>query len=107
LAFVEAWRGCHITEKVDVWAFGMILYELVTNTIPYQDLDTEESVKNEVCVQKKTPPIPEGIEVHPTLLDLMKKCWNWDPEQRPSFTEIVQTLEKTIMNVPKANEKFN
>jgi hypothetical protein len=22
----------------------------------------------------------------------MKQCWNWDPHQRPSFSEIVQTL---------------
>jgi serine/threonine protein kinase len=86
------------TEKADVWSFGMVLYELTTNKIPYDYCRNEEGQINfpklvlEVFVDKKTPPIAEEIEIHPTLRDLMKQCWNWDPQQRPSFSHIVQTL---------------
>jgi sterile alpha motif and leucine zipper-containing kinase AZK len=80
-------------EKVDVWSFGMILYELTTNKIPYDYCGNNVPfLTKEVVVNKKTPPIPEEIEIHPTLRELMKQCWNWDPQQRPSFSHIVQTL---------------
>jgi tRNA A-37 threonylcarbamoyl transferase component Bud32 len=86
------------TEKVDVWSFGMVLYELATNTIPYDYCkDNVPFLTREVCNKKKTPPIPEGQVIDPTLLNLMQQCWNWDPQQRPSFSQIVQTL-KDAMN---------
>jgi serine/threonine protein kinase len=86
---MKAKKGESYNEKADVWSFGMVLYELTTNTIPY---DYCEYPTTEVLVDKKTPPIPNQIEIHPTLLNLMNQCWNWDPQQRPSFSQIVQTL---------------
>jgi sterile alpha motif and leucine zipper-containing kinase AZK len=90
------------TEKADVWSFGMVLYELTTNKIPYDYCRNEKGQMNlpklvlEVLVDKKTPPIPEEIEIHPTLRELMKQCWNWDPQQRPSFSQIVQILRDAM-----------
>jgi serine/threonine protein kinase len=89
-------RNQSYNEKVDVWSFGMILYELTTNTIPFKYCRNAFLVYEEVTLNKKTPPIPEGIEIDSTLHDLMKQCWNWDPQQRPSFSEIVQTLKKSL-----------
>jgi serine/threonine protein kinase len=84
-------------EKVDVWSFGMVLYELTTNTIPYCHCQNAKQIIKEVCENKKTPPLPENTtHIHPTLLDLMKQCWNWDPQQRPSFTQIVQILQEQM-----------
>jgi serine/threonine protein kinase len=86
------------TEKVDIWSFGMVLYELATNTVPYHYLRGNiVSILREVCVNKKTPPLPEGQVIEPTLHSLMQQCWNWNPQQRPSFSQIVQTL-KNAMN---------
>jgi serine/threonine protein kinase len=90
--------GQSYKEKVDVWSFGMILYELTTNTVPYHDCKNQMQLYDEVCVNKKTPPLPENIKhIHPTVLELMKQCWNWDPQQRPSFTQIVEILRKQQM----------
>jgi hypothetical protein len=89
-------RNQSYNEKVDVWSFGMILYELTTNTIPYQHCQIEFLVYDEVIKYNKTPPIPKGIEIDSILHDLMKGCWNWDPQQRPSFSQIVQTLRNAL-----------
>jgi serine/threonine protein kinase len=87
------------TEKADVWSFGMVLYELTTNKIPYDYCKNNiPFLTKEVTEHKKTPPIPEGIEIHPTLRELMNQCWNWDPQQRPSFSQIVQTLRNVKQN---------
>jgi hypothetical protein len=73
----------------------MVLYELATNTIPYQHIQNQLQIYDEVIMNKKTPPFPEG-KIDPTLLNLMNQCWNWDPQQRPSFSQIVQTLRNTL-----------
>jgi serine/threonine protein kinase len=86
-------------EKVDVWSFGMVLYELTTNTIPYQHIYNEKGqvtvlkLFDEIVTNKKTPIIPNDREIHPSLLELMKQCWNWNPQLRPSFSQIVQELD--------------
>jgi predicted acylesterase/phospholipase RssA len=84
------------TEKVDVWSFGMILYELATNTIPYSHCLNQTEIYDDVVVRQKIPQSPDGIEIHIVLQELMKQCWNWVPEQRPSFTQIVQTLKNAM-----------
>jgi serine/threonine protein kinase len=90
---LEIMQGQNYNEKVDVWSFGMVLYELTTNTIPYHS-QSDTQILKEVCDNKKTPPLPEDVTcIHPILLNLMKQCWNWDPQQRPPFTQIVQILK--------------
>jgi serine/threonine protein kinase len=82
------------TEKIDVWSFGMVLYEITTNKIPYDYC--QENVLFlflEIGISAKTPPIPQENCIHPVLLTLMKKCWAWNPEQRPSFDDIVYVLK--------------
>jgi sterile alpha motif and leucine zipper-containing kinase AZK len=83
-------------EKVDVWSYGMVLYEITTNRIPYDDCENEMQIIDQICDEKKTSSIPEGIEIHPTLLKLMNQCWDWNSQRRPSFSEIVQTLKNSI-----------
>jgi serine/threonine protein kinase len=89
-------ENVNYNEKVDVWSFGMVLYELTTNTIPYQHCQNAFLIYDEVIKYNKTPPIPEGIEIHSTLRELMNQCWIWDPQQRPSFSQIVQTLRNSM-----------
>ena len=37
------------------------------------------------------PPIPKGIEL--CYINLLKSCWDSDPEKRPSASEIYETIE--------------
>jgi serine/threonine protein kinase len=91
----EVMENAKYTEKVDVWSFGMVLYELATNTIPYDYCgDKVPFLIREVCDKKKTPSFPVRQVIDPTLLSLMQQCWTWDPQQRPSFSQIVQTLKE-------------
>jgi serine/threonine protein kinase len=96
----------HYTEKADVWSFGMILYELTTNTIPYDYCGVNiPFLTKEVTERKITPPIANEIQIHPTLRDLMNRCWNWEPQNRPSFTEIVQTLRNAVAQSKPTTKK--
>jgi serine/threonine protein kinase len=84
--------GQNHNEKVDVWSYAMVLYEITTNQIPYNHCQNQVQISREVCDKKEKPTFPKDREIDPTLRDLMNRCWNLDPQQRPSFSHIVQTL---------------
>lgn len=85
----EIFRGEPYTETVDVYSYGIVLWELFCFEKPYQDQDC---VELPYLVAKKNLR-PELLKHCPGKLnDLMKECWHPDMNQRPSMSEIVQRL---------------
>lgn len=76
------------SEASDVYAFSMILYEIMTGTIPFTKL-TPFSIMNKIGKGGR-PNIPE--EVPDVYVDLIKKCWSQEPEERPTFDQILTDL---------------
>lgn len=70
-------------EKVDVYAFGVILFFILTNGA-YPDMCITD-----VALGKK-PKIPKMINEFSS--DLINRCWATLPYERPSFSEIVEIL---------------
>lgn len=50
-----------------------------------------------ICFQGLRPDLPKNA--HPKLLDLMRRCWDAEPENRPPFTEIKVELENLLEEV--------
>ena len=77
------------SEKSDVWAYGVTLWEIVTGKEPYEGRD-----KLEVAIQVRdhgmTLPMPEKSPK--ILATIMKRCWKYDPSERPTFAEICNML---------------
>ncbi|KAK7244117.1 hypothetical protein RIF29_38935 [Crotalaria pallida] len=77
--------------KVDVYSFGLMLWEMVTGTVPYKGM-TPVQVAFAVSDKNLRPVIPSGC---PSVIgDLIQKCWAMKPEKRPEFLQVVQVLEK-------------
>jgi serine/threonine protein kinase len=71
--------------KVDVYAFGLLLYEMSELRRPYQGLNLHE-IFREVVMQKWRP---EFSSVTPgPLKELIRNCWADTPESRPTFDDI-------------------
>ncbi|XP_034232083.1 tyrosine-protein kinase Abl [Thrips palmi] len=76
--------------KSDVWAFGILLWEIATYGMsPYPGVDlTDVYHMLEKGYRMECPP---GCP--PKIYELMRECWQWVPGERPTFQEIHHALE--------------
>lgn len=88
--------------KSDVWAFGVLLWELATfGMSPYPGVDlTEVYHLLEKGYRMERPP-----GTPPEIHKLMLKCWQWDPKDRPTFKEIHYKLENMFDMSTSINEE--
>ena len=88
----ELFDGGNVTEKVDCYAFGILLWEMLTGKVPWGDVPSPMQIIYYVGVLGQRPPIPS--QTPQSLRDLMMSCWADDPATRPSFTEIIAILNE-------------
>ncbi|KAM3911364.1 tyrosine-protein kinase ABL1 isoform 2-T2 [Leptodactylus fuscus] len=76
--------------KSDVWAFGVLLWEIATYGMsPYPGIDLSQVY--ELLEKDYRMERPEGCPEK--VYQLMRECWQWNPLDRPSFAEIHQAFE--------------
>ncbi|XP_053328791.1 tyrosine-protein kinase ABL1 isoform X2 [Spea bombifrons] len=76
--------------KSDVWAFGVLLWEIATYGMsPYPGIDLSQVY--ELLEKDYRMERPEGCPEK--VYELMRECWQWNPVDRPSFAEIHQAFE--------------
>ncbi|KAF6143842.1 hypothetical protein GIB67_009823 [Kingdonia uniflora] len=78
------------TQKVDVYSFGIVLWELITGMLPFQNMTAVQAAF--AVVNKGVRPIIPN-DCLPVLSEIMTRCWDANPEIRPLFTEVVGMLE--------------
>eukprot|EP01113_Clastostelium_recurvatum_P017565 TRINITY_DN2066_c0_g1_i3.p1 TRINITY_DN2066_c0_g1~~TRINITY_DN2066_c0_g1_i3.p1 ORF type:complete len:664 (-),score=136.84 TRINITY_DN2066_c0_g1_i3:76-2067(-) len=87
----EVLRNETYTEKADVFSYGVVLWELCTREDPYAGMPTFQIVIA-VGQHKMRPVVPPTTPAE--MAQLMTECWNESYADRPSFSSIVQRLEK-------------
>ena len=88
----EQVEGRHLDHRVDLYAFGLILYEMVTGTVPFQgDSAIQELLQR---VQSK-PPDPRVVnaDTPASIAEVILRCLAKDPAERfQSADEILRAL---------------
>eukprot|EP01102_Stenamoeba_stenopodia_P011123 TRINITY_DN3402_c0_g1_i3.p1 TRINITY_DN3402_c0_g1~~TRINITY_DN3402_c0_g1_i3.p1 ORF type:complete len:821 (+),score=124.66 TRINITY_DN3402_c0_g1_i3:579-3041(+) len=88
----ENLRGDAYSLSSDVYSYGIIIWELLTRKMPYEEMASSEQIFREITVNKTRPKFPENAP--PVLVRLSIACWDQVPEKRPSFTTIVEILKE-------------
>src|SRR5438045_4282981 len=84
----EVLRGKPYTQEADVYSFGMIMYFVATGRQPFADHAHDEFLALKICNGDR-PEISDQ-EAPKFYIDLMKKCWDSNLENRPKV-EVVAT----------------
>ena len=90
----ELYRREKCNEKIDIYSFGMIMYQLFSPTcqVPFSHIASPIAAAEAAAVRNERP------ELSPKLLaeisQLIQSCWNKDPSLRPSALQCCTVLEK-------------
>ena len=83
------------SEKSDIWAFGITLWELFTlsKDKPYPNLSDEDVIKNALMRQdRQFPSRPTACP--PAVYEIMHKCWIINLYERATFQVVNLLLQK-------------
>ncbi|KAH0951432.1 hypothetical protein HN011_009385 [Eciton burchellii] len=86
----EVFEGSRYTEKCDVFSWGIILWEVLTRKKPFDDIGASAYRIMWAVHIGQRPPLIEGCPK--PIEDLMTRCWQKTPEDRPSMDEVVRIM---------------
>jgi len=84
----EIFKNKKYTEKVDVFAYGTMLWEAMAVDIPFANFDPADI--RERVIEGRMPQMPNGITS--SVRSLIQACWTLDQVSRPTMAIVVTQL---------------
>ena len=79
-----------LSPTYDIFAFMVVVWELWTTQIPFEDSQSDYNILYRVCVLDERLPIPPDLPK--PLADLMKQCWDKDRTKRPTMEHVLAVV---------------
>ncbi|KAG8895299.1 hypothetical protein FRB99_000658 [Tulasnella sp. 403] len=93
----ELWDNQSKSFSTDSYSFGMTIYEVLTDNEPFHDCKTQGQLLTHIRENKRPPKEPEICpntkESWTYLWQVAERCWDKDPEERPSMEAVYRWLE--------------
>ena len=87
----EVLRGKPYTQAADIYSFGMVMYFVATGRQPFADRAHDQNLALSICNGIR-PEISEKYAPK-CYTDLMKRCWDPNPDNRPNAMEIKDEID--------------
>lgn len=98
----EQARGGHVDAKSDLYSLGIVLYEMVTGTVPFEG-DTAVSVALKHIQEKVKPPEELNPDIPKSLQDVIEKAIEKDQNKRyQTAGEMIKDLQR-VLKEPNGN----
>ncbi len=82
--------------RADIWAFGAILVHMLAGAAPFAGSSMAQ-ICSRVAMQRQQPELPRQAEAHPGLAALLRACFSYSPEDRPSAADALQLLRGVML----------
>jgi serine/threonine-protein kinase CTR1 len=88
----EVMKGEYYDEKVDVYSYAMVLFEIICSEVPFED--EEDGCVPSRVVEGHRPDLEAIPPETPRWIGmLMIEAWSQAPSERPSFSSILKVLQ--------------
>jgi len=84
-------------KPVDVWSFGLIVWEIFNAKVVFKGLEFDLLGKEQYDHFKRDnrPSLNEG-NIEPKMANLLKRCWAFAPLKRPTFAQISEEFSSNL-----------
>lgn len=88
-------RSTEYDTAVDIFSCGIILWQVVTRKVPYEDIENTFDI--EISVARGTLR-PSTAEIcMPRIRRIIETCWAHEPQDRPTAVEVALRLESPLL----------
>jgi hypothetical protein len=89
------------TNKVDIWAFGLVMYQVLSEGKLWSSDIARDFGKLQYGILNGRRPDIQNDPERQWVWDLIQKCWERDPNNRPTMPQILATLKENRFEVAK------
>ncbi|XP_026154570.1 tyrosine-protein kinase Tec-like [Mastacembelus armatus] len=89
----EVFNFCKYSSKSDVWSYGVLMWEVLTEgRMPFEQHQNHQVVSLVTQGHRLYRPKKATFAIY----DIMQLCWHERPEERPSFSQLCMMISNTL-----------
>ncbi|RGB40401.1 kinase-like domain-containing protein [Rhizophagus diaphanus] len=100
----EIFQEQKYTKASDIYSFGMIMWEFMTGRRPFWNRNHDTELILEIFDGLRPPIVTNAPKGY---IELMKECWDSDPNKRPTADDIYKRVENMQLEESRNRNKKN